>query len=89
MDEFKHGDYAEEGWRRVNECLRREDNSLSANLKPKKLFVLPAAGKREECGDECFCLRIQTCALTHARVAVIIMSRINCKCIKCWCAAVT
>lgn len=40
MDEFKHGDYAEEGWGRVNEYLRREDNSLCANL--KKLFMLPA-----------------------------------------------
>lgn len=42
MDEFKHGDCAEEGWRRVNEYLRREDNSLCANLKKKKLFMLPA-----------------------------------------------
>lgn len=33
MDEFKHGDYAEEGWGRVDEYLRREDNSLCANLK--------------------------------------------------------
>lgn len=25
MDECEHGDYAEEGWRRVDEALRRED----------------------------------------------------------------
>lgn len=47
MDEFKHGDYAEEGWRRVNECSGREDNSLSANLQQKNpLFGLPAAEKQ-------------------------------------------
>lgn len=48
MDEFKHGDYAEEGWRHVNECLRYEDNSLCANLKKTVFVVLPAAEKQRE-----------------------------------------
>lgn len=44
MDEFKHADYAEEGWRRVDEHLRREENNLCAH--PKQPLVLPAAEQR-------------------------------------------
>lgn len=89
MDEFKHGDCAEEGWRRVNEYLRREDNSLCANLKKKKLFMLPAEENQGKCRDERNRWNIQTSVLTHTCAAVVLVLRINCKCTKCWCAAVT
>lgn len=68
MDEFKHGDYAEEGWRRVNECLRREDNSLSANLKQKKLCLclqLQENGKNVETNASVYVFK-----LVHSRTLV-------------------
>lgn len=57
MDEFKHGGYAEVGWRRVNEYLRREDHNLCANLEER--FLLPAEGKTGKCRDESNCLHVK------------------------------
>lgn len=71
MDELKHGDYAEEGWRRVNEYLRREDNNLRASLKIT-LFMLPAeknknTGENAETNATVYVFKLLH-SRTHARV---------------------